>query len=137
MPDELQTLLNYIVAHPLMERESTEAQLDASAVQDVNREISEIDADHRADAERLAPYFARGLRMAAGGSLVVDDTDPLGNSVADAFARFLVTTNLATSRSTPLANSHYRYTFDVDWRRLRSLAEQAGINLDAALANTK
>lgn len=135
MADDLHTLLNYIVAHPLMERESTEAQLDASAVQDVSQEIRGIGADQRADAERLAPYFARGLRMAAGGSLVVDDTDPVGNSIADAFARFLVTTNLATSQSVPLADSHYRYTFDVDWPRLRALAEKAGVNLDAALAN--
>ncbi len=134
MADDLQRLLMYIVEHPLMHNESREAQMDASAVQDVPQEIKEIAADQKQDAERLAPYFARGLRMASHGPLVIDDADPMGNSIADAFARFLVTTDLATSQGTPLSDDHYRYTFDVNWPALRDLAQRAGINLDAALS---
>src|SRR4051812_7558593 len=64
MADALHTLLKYIVDQPLMHEESQEAQRDASAVQDIDAEISKIGADERADAGRLAPAFAQGLRAA-------------------------------------------------------------------------
>jgi hypothetical protein len=135
MADDLRTLLMYIVEHPVMQIESREAQLDATAVQDVDREIKDIAADQRADAERLAPYFAQGLRQASQGAIVVDDTTPEGNGIAESFARFLVATNLATSQSEPLPDGHFRYTFNVDWPTLRELAQKAGINLDTALGS--
>jgi hypothetical protein len=135
MADDLRTLLMYIVEHPVMQSETREAELDATAVQDVDREIKEIAQDQRADAERLAPYFARGLRQASRGPLVVEDTTPDGNGIAEAFARFLVATNLASSQSEPLPNGHFRYTFDVNWPALRDLARNAGIDLDAALGS--
>ncbi len=135
MADSLHKLLMYIVEHPLMRSERREAEMDATAVQDVPQEVSEIAEEHRRDAERLAPAFAVGLRTAAqhGGALTVDDNTPPGNDIADAFARFLVTTNLATSQSTELSKGHYSYRFEVDWPRLRELAQSAGVNLDDAL----
>ncbi len=135
MADDLTKLLNFIVERPLMQNEALEAERDASAVQDVPAEIGAIAQDSRTQAARLAPSFAEGLRMAAqsGGRVVVDDTNPQGNDIADAFARFLVTTGLATSQSSDLSEGHYRYTFDVDWPRLQALARSAGINLDSAL----
>ena len=136
MADDLQKLLTYIVDRPLMQNESREAELDATAVRDVRQEIEGIATDRHKDAERLAPYFARGLRLAAAanGPLTIDDTDPMGNSIADAFARYLVAPNLATSQSAPLSDSHYRYSFEVNWNLLREMAGRAGIDLDAALA---
>lgn len=135
MADNLEKLLNFIVERPLMQNEAREAELDASAVQDVPAEVGAIAEESRTQAARLASSFADGLRLAAqsGGRVVVDDTDPRGNDIADAFARFLVTTGLATSQSTDLSEGHYRYTFDVDWPRLQSLAGHAGIVLDEAL----
>lgn len=135
MADTLTRLLNYIVDRPLMQNEAREAERDATAVQDIPAEIGAIAEESRNQAARLAPSFADGLRLAAqsGGRVVVDDTDPRGNDIADAFARFLVTTGLATSQSADLSEGHYRYTFDVDWPRLRALAQSTGIDLDAAL----
>jgi hypothetical protein len=135
MADALHTLLKYIVDQPLMHEESQEAQRDASAVQDIDAEISKIGADERADAGRLAPAFAHGLRAATRGPLKVDDTTPEGNAIADAFARFLVTPNLATSQSVPVSDGHFAYTFEVNWPRLREIAQRAGIDLDRALAS--
>src|SRR6476646_1323559 len=112
MADELEKLLYYIVEHPIMQVEIQEAQLDAPANQDVRAEIAAQAKTQRDHAGRLAPYFARGLRMAAHGPVVVDDTDPEGNQVADALARYLVIPDLATSQSTALSDSSYRYTFD-------------------------
>ena len=135
MAKGLHKLLNYIVENPLMRIESKEVLLEASATQDVEQEIVAISEDRRGDADRLADSFAEGIRRASqsGGKIVVDDTDPTGNSIADAFARFLVTVNLATSQSEDLGNNHYRYTFELDWPRLNTLAQRAGVDLDAAV----
>jgi hypothetical protein len=137
MADALHTLLTYIVEHPLLQNESREAQIDATAVQDVDAEIQKISADERADAGRLAPAFAQGLRAATNGSLRVDDTTPEGNAIADAFARFLVAPGLATSTSEAISEGHFAYTFEVDWPRLRELGQRAGIDLDQALAGDR
>jgi hypothetical protein len=136
MADDLNKLLMYIVDHPVMQNASREAQIDATAVQDVPQEIKAISQERHEDAKRLSPYFVMGLRMAARnqGRVVVEDTNPEGNSIADVFARYLVAPNLASSQSESLSNSHYRYTFEVNWQALRDLARGAGIDLDTALA---
>ncbi|MGA7729640.1 MAG: hypothetical protein WCD37_00060 [Chloroflexia bacterium] len=138
MANELRRLLTYVVENPVMEIEKREAELNATAVQDVVEEIAEINEDQRADAARLAPYFEEGLKRAAreGGKVTVDDTDTMGNGIADAFARFMVTTGLATSQSQEIGENHYRYTFELDWERLRRIAQRAGIDLDSAVRET-
>jgi hypothetical protein len=133
MADDLHRLLDYIIDHPIKQEESIEAQLDASALQDVPAEIAANLAAQKGPARELAPYFARGLRMAAGRPLVVEDTTPESNMIAEAFARYLVSPGLATSQSAPISDSNYRYTFEVDWPILKAMARQAGIDLDAAL----
>ena len=124
MADDLRRLLDYIIDHPISDVESVEAQLDASATRDVGADIAAHLGEQKARAGRLAPYFAQGLRMArgAGGRLVVEDTTAEGNMIAEAFARYLVSPGLATSQSTPVSGSNFRYTFDVDWLRLAAIA---------------
>ncbi|MEO5952302.1 MAG: hypothetical protein ABIQ44_07545, partial [Chloroflexia bacterium] len=97
MANELQKLLSFIVDNTVKESETKELELNATAVQDLDEEIVGITADHRADADRLSPFFEEGIRQAArgGGKVTVDDTDTMGNGIAEAFARILVTTNLA------------------------------------------
>lgn len=132
MADGLRRLLTYIVEHPVMEIESREAEMDASAVSDIPAELASISEDRLADADKLSSYFAEGIKRAAmtNGKITVEDTDPVGNGIADSFARFLVTTNLATSQSEETGDNHYRYTFEIDWPRLGKIAERAGVNLD-------
>lgn len=134
MASEIQKLLTYIVDNPVKEIEARDLELNASAVQDVTEEIQVLSDEQRADADRLAPFFEEGIRQAArsGGKLTVDDTDPTGNGIAEAFARFLVTTDLATSQSEDLSENHYRYTFELNWDRLKRIAQRAGVDLDAA-----
>jgi hypothetical protein len=129
MADDATRLLRYIVENFIVPVGAKEAQLDASASQDVPGEINAITAGSMDDAERLVPYFARGLDMArqSGGTITVEDTDPEGNGIADAFARFLVVPSLATSQSEEIAEGHYRYTFDVNLQRLDELARKAGV----------
>ncbi|MEO6457008.1 MAG: hypothetical protein ABIO92_01855 [Chloroflexia bacterium] len=133
MADNLKKLLLYIVQHPVLQNERREAELDATAVQDVAGEVRAIAQDQLEDANKRAPSFAKGLRLAVDGPVVVDDTDPEGNAIADAFARYLVAPDLATSQGVPLSEDHFRYTFEVDWPRLKDVAQRAGIDLDAAL----
>src|SRR3954469_19267024 len=114
-------LLMYIVDHQIMSNESRESEIEATATRDVDAEIAGVAKDMREDADRLGPYFSEGLKraLAGNGRVVVDDTDQQGNGIADAFARFLVRANLATSESSEVAEGHYRYTFDVDLAKLR------------------
>ncbi|HET9493736.1 MAG TPA: hypothetical protein VFR15_05855 [Chloroflexia bacterium] len=134
MAENLRRLLDYIIENAVMKMESRTAQLDATAVQDIPAEIRSISDDHKADAQRLAPYFEQGMRMAAAnnGRVTVDDTDPTGNGIADAFARYLVTSDLASSQSTEIGQGHYRYTFDLDWPAIEALAGRAGVDLKQA-----
>ncbi|MEP6774521.1 MAG: hypothetical protein ABJA50_02910 [Chloroflexota bacterium] len=132
MADPLDKLLMYIVEHPIMDAESRGAEITASATQNVRDEIVSIGEDQRQDAARLSPFFAEGIRRAArnGGHVTVDDTDPMGNGIADAFARFLVTVNLASSSSRDLPNGHYSYDFELNWPQLKASAQRAGVDLD-------
>lgn len=134
MAENLRRLLDYIIENRVMQMESRTAQIEATAVQDVPAEIRSISDDVKSDANRLAPFFEQGIRMAAAnnGRVTVDDTDPTGNGIADAFARFLVSANLATSQSIEIGEDHYRYTFDLDWPAIQSLAANAGVDLDQA-----
>jgi hypothetical protein len=131
MAEDYDKLLKYIVANQVMSTDTRVSELEATASRDVDAEIAEVAADRRSDAQRLGPYFVEGLRkaVAGGGHLTVDDTDSTGNGIADAFARFLVTTNLATSESTDIGNGHYRYQFDLDMAKLRDIAARAGVEL--------
>jgi hypothetical protein len=135
MADNIHKLLDYIVTQRLTPVESREAQLLAPATQDVPTEIQAQLREQQNSAERLAPYFAQGLQRAlgAGGRLTVDDSDPTGNAIAEAFARFLVVPDLATSQSEDLPGGGYRYTFDIDWASLRTFAQALGFDLDATL----
>jgi hypothetical protein len=132
MADPLDKLLMYIVEHPVMDAESRGAEITASATQNVRDEIVSIGEDQRQDATRLAPYFAEGIRRAArnGGRVTVDDTDPMGNGIADAFARFLVTVSLASSSSRDLPGGHYSYDFELNWPQLQAIAQRAGVDLN-------
>jgi hydroxylamine reductase (hybrid-cluster protein) len=131
MADGYSKLLTYIVEHEITRNESRESEIEATATRDVDAEIAGVVRDLREDADRLAPYFAEGLRRAltGNGRVVVDDTDEQGNGIADAFARFLVRANLATSESSEIGEEHYRYKFDVDLAKLREIANKAGVDL--------
>ena len=127
MAKDEKRLLEYIVKKLVVPEKVKEAQLDASAVEDVALDAEAITSDSRSDIDRFAPYFERGLALAraSGGTITVDDSEPEGNGIAEAFARFLVIPGLATSQTTDLPEGHYRYKFEVDLRRLGELGEKS------------
>jgi hypothetical protein len=93
-----------------------------------------------ARADELADAFNQGLlaayraNQAGDNELVLDDRDPEENRMADALIGFLVSFELATSRSEETDPMHYQYTITVDWDRLRAVAHNAGVDLNRALA---
>ncbi len=129
MASNAHKLLEYIAMNKIVPIKVREAQLDASAVEDVSGETEVNTREVASEVERLAPYFERGLAVAqqSGGKVTVDDIDEEGNGIAEAFARFLVVPGLATSQSTDLPDGHYRYEFVADLAGIKELSDQLGL----------
>lgn len=138
MADDLRKLLDHIVRSYVVHDELVGIDLEASASdrgeaietdkrRAVRREIER--ADH------LAGAFSRGLARARArtGEIVLDDRNPDENEEADALIGFLVSHDLASSRTEETEPRHYRYHVAVDWSRLDETARVAGIDLDQAL----
>jgi hypothetical protein len=141
--EPIRELLSYIVVQYAVEDEQKDVDLNANAAEDG----SEIEAEKREAAQReieradqLAEPFNRGLvaayraHQSGVSELALDDRDPDENEMADALIGFLVSYELASSRSEETEPLHYRYFVSVDWNRLRSVADAAGVDLERALA---
>ncbi len=143
MADDVRKLLDYIVDHYVVRDEVKSIDLDAPP-----REPAEvIEADKRDVSRReqeradvLGDAFTHGLARAhqragiGGHELVLDDRKPEENRMADALIRFLVSHDLATSRTEETEPRQYTYYVQVDWERLDAIANEAGIDLDRALS---
>lgn len=143
MAEPIRELLNYIVAHYAVQDEQVDIDINASAVEEgdeIASEKREAARREMARADELAGAFNQGLlaahraNQAGENALVLDDRDPEENKMADALIGFLVSFELASSRSEETEPMHYQYTVMVDWDRLRQVAAEAGVDLDAALA---
>jgi hypothetical protein len=144
--DDLRRLLDYIVQTYIAREEMIAVDLEASA----SDRGEDIVADKRRAvrreanrAEALAGAFVEGLERAFAGranedrEIVLDDRDPAQNAIADALIRFLVSHQLATSRTEETEPHHYRYAIAVDWDRLSFVAQAAGIDLERALRRVR
>jgi hypothetical protein len=143
--DDLRKLLSYIVHQFTGRAEVKELERDASSVEPQD----EIQADQRKvlrleeeRAARMAPSFQEGLaraiaaQRAGGDAISLDDRNAIDNAIADAMIHFLVTPGIATSTARETEPNHYIYTIAIDWSRLRAVAENARVNLDAAARGT-
>ncbi|MDQ3694059.1 MAG: hypothetical protein M3464_10570 [Chloroflexota bacterium] len=144
MAGSIRELLDYIVVHYAVEDEQKDIDLNAtavesgSAIESEKRDVAQREIDR---AEELAEPFARGLvaadraNQAGTAEIVLDDRDPEENRMADALIGFLVSYELATSRTEETDPMRYRYFVTVNWDRLRSVARSAGVDLASALAS--
>lgn len=90
-------------------------------------------------ARQMEPAFRSGLTkaLAAGnGEIALSDQNPAENAEADALIRYLVSYQLASSRSEETPPG-YTYYLTVDWDKLRQVAQSANIDLDTALAELR
>jgi hypothetical protein len=143
MAEPIRELLNYIVVQYAVQDEQIDIDLNANAAEEgdeIASEKREAARREMARADELAGAFNQGLlaayraNRAGQNELVLDDRDPEENRMADAMIGFLVSFELAASRSEETEPMHYRYTVTVDWDRLRQVAADAGVDLDRALA---
>ncbi len=143
MAEPIRELLNYIVVQYAVKDEQIDIDINANAVEEgdeIAAEKQEAARREMARADDLEDAFTKGLlaayraKQAGQNELVLDDRDPDENRMADALIGFLVSFELAASRSEETEPMHYQYTITVDWDRLRAVAVNAGVDLNRALA---
>ncbi len=143
MADDLRTLLKYIVEHYVVPEEQRAIELDAAPsdggamIEGDKRSASRRETER---ADELAGPFADGLAIAhhratmGGKTLPLDDRKPDEDAMASALIHFLVSNDLATSRTEETIPQHYTYHVAVRWDRLEAISSEAGIDLARALA---
>jgi len=141
--DGVERLLNVLIDREILRLEEKNVELTAGPR--VSAETVDANQHIEADRERqrvsdLGGAFAAGLRRAyaaqqAGESeIALDDRRLDENAMADALVQFLVRPQYATSQTDQTEPNHYVYRIAVDWAHLSRLADEAGIDLRAALA---
>lgn len=145
MADPFAELLDTIVRDYVITDAQKDVDLNAGAdvaAENLEAQKADIVNDAEETSRRLAPAFRRGLLLAfeAQGmgkpDIRLDDRDPEQNDIADALIMYLVRFDLANSRSEETVPGHYDYFISVDWDPLYRLADNAGIDLPAALARS-
>ena len=139
--DDLRQVLNYIVSRYVVADDLRAIDRDTPVTSNATNDGEKLDAARREEeqADRLADAFGQGLvrawqRFSMGGDEIpLDDRKPDENRIADALIRFLVSFNLARSRTEATSARTYTYYLSVDWPRLRDVALAAGVDLDKAL----
>lgn len=143
MAAPVRELLRYITLQYAVEDEQKDVDLNANAAEtgdDIESEKQDVAQREIDRADQLAEPFTQGLVAAyrahrsGAAEIALDDRDPNENEMADALIGFLVSYGLASSRSEETEPMHYRYFIAVDWDRLRSVADAAGVDVDRALA---
>jgi len=140
--DELRQVLDYIVSRYVVDDELRSIDRDApvtisSPTEDEKQEAAKREVER---ADHLADDFEKGLvrswqRFSVGGyELPLDDRKPDENAMADALIRFLVSYDLASSRTEETGPMTYTYYLSIHWPKLRDVALAAGVDLDKVLA---
>lgn len=142
MPDRIRKVLDAIVTRYAVRDEQKEVDLTAAASESGEQIAAEKQAAAQRERERadeLADAFRAGLvaayrrRQAGGAELALDDRRPDENRMADALIGFLVSFDLAASRSAETEPNHYVYYVAVDWSRLGTVASAVGVDLERTL----
>jgi hypothetical protein len=139
--DDLNKLLRYIARHYTGPQEARGVERDDPDIsaEHLSHERHRALKEEERRASDLAEAFRAGLtrshkaRLAGGDAISLDDRDPQQNQIADAMVHFLVGPGIATSRTRPTDPQHYIYTIWIDWDRLRKVAREAEIDLNASM----
>ncbi|MCA9858474.1 MAG: hypothetical protein KC438_02085 [Thermomicrobiales bacterium] len=142
MADSLDQLYQHIVQAFALKDDLIDIDLNANANEsggDLNAAKQEAIEREQAVSSQLEPYFRSGLAkaLAAGNTeIALSDQDPIENKEADALIRYLVSYELASSRSEETPPG-YTYFIQVNWDKLRQVATGANIDFDAALSGVR
>jgi hypothetical protein len=128
----------YVIADAHRDVDLNATAAEPAAVIEADKRRAASDAASRAQA--LAGPFRQGLIVAfeAQGTghaeIRLDDRDPEQNAITDALITYLVRFGLAESWSEETEPSHYNYFISINWDALYDVANRAGVDLPAALA---
>lgn len=145
MADAFRELLDWIVRELVIPDAQKDVDLNATAEESaeaIENEKAGIVATATQRADELAPAFRNGLLLAFEAQQMgrhevrLDDRDARQNAVADALIMYLVGFDLAESRSEETEPGHYDYFVQINWDALYRTANEAGIDLPAALARS-
>ncbi|HEU0163441.1 MAG TPA: hypothetical protein VFQ54_00275 [Thermomicrobiales bacterium] len=142
MADDLKQVLNYIVNRFVVDDElrTIDREAPVMAIAPTEPDRDEVAQREESRAVSLADAFVRGLirawqRFTMGGNeLPLDDRKEDENRMADALIRFLVSYDLASSRTEVTGDRTYTYYLSIRWPQLRDVALAAGVDLDRALS---
>jgi hypothetical protein len=142
VPDRIRKVLDHLVANYVVRDEQLDIDLSAPAAEPGDAIASSkerVASRETRRADELAGDFHRALveayraRAAGRSELVLDDRQPDQDRMADALIRFLVSFDLASSRSEETEPMRYRYAVSIDWPKLNAAAGEAGVDLEATL----
>ena len=142
MPDHIRRLLDYIVTQYVVRDEQKDIDLNATpaepgdAIESEKQEAARRELDRArdlGDAFHQALVLAYRSQAAGGPEIALDDRRPDEDRMADALIRFLVSYDLAASRTEETEPLHYVYYVAVDWDRLDDVARAANVDLHQAL----
>ncbi len=142
MPDRIRQLLDYIVAQYVVRDEQKDIDLNATptepgdVIESDKQEAARRELDRArelSDAFHQALTFAYQSQAAGRPEIALDDRQPDEDQMADALIRFLVSYDLAASRTEETEPLHYVYFVTVDWDRLGDVARAANVDLRQAL----
>jgi len=142
MAGSFDQLFQHIVQAFALQDELIDIDLNANASEaggDLTEAKQEALDREQAVARQMESAFRSGLAkaLAAGnGEIALSDQIPAENAEADALIRYLVSYQLASSRSEETPPG-YTYYLTVDWNKLRQVAQSANIDLDAAMAEIR
>jgi hypothetical protein len=142
MAGSFDQLYQHIVQSFALKDELIDIDLNANSSESggsLNAAKQEALQREQATASQMEPYFRSGLakaQAAGNDEIALSDQDPIQNKEADALIRYLVSFDLATSRSQETPPG-YTYFITVNWDKLRQVAAGANIDFDAAMAGVR
>lgn len=140
MADFFETLLKHINDSRVEVLDKKSIELDASPVEPVNSEITDMQQDRQRDVQKDIVPFTRGLvsayqQMRSNQPVTaLHQNIPEENAIADAMIEYLVRPELASVVTEGEGPNNYVYYVEVNWPALSAVANEVGLNLEQNLA---
>ncbi len=142
LADDLNKLFEHIVRSIAVHDELLDVDFDAASSEQgdsIQAEKQNIVARESDQARKMRESFHIGLttlyrlRGTDTPELRLSDQDSVENSIADALIRYLVSFDLAESRTEEPIPGKYVYHLSVNWDALQSVASEIDLDLEACL----
>ncbi|CAN5739855.1 hypothetical protein BH23CHL5_BH23CHL5_12830 [soil metagenome] len=142
MADDLNKLFEHIVRSIAVRDELLDVDFDAAASEhgdSIQAEKQHVVVRESDQARKMRESFHIGLttlyrlKNTDAPELRLSDQDGVENSIADALIRYLVSFDLAESRTEEPTPGQFVYHLSVHWDALQSVASEIDLDLEACL----